>query len=645
MQTLEEVETTRYDNLPKVQKVVVFILFCIGIGAAVFYVFDFTINGVPLQQYAYYYLLVALFAGSAFLILPARKKDKRPSWYDLIAAIFVFGTCVYFSTNSTAITWGKWAIPSTLNFVLAFILALLVLEAARRVAGPIFMTVCIIFGSYPLFAEYMPGILWGRGFNLVETIGSLGFSPLGLVGIPTSVMAEILIGFLLFAGFLLASGAGTFFLNLALCILGRFRGGPAKVAVVASGFFGSLSGGIVSNIVATGSFTIPTMKRMGYPAHYAGAIETCASMGGVLMPPVMGAVAFVMVQFLSIEYAVVIVAAAIPALLYYFGLLMQVDAYAGKVGLKGLSREEIPSLKKTLAEGWPFIAVLVFLLWGLLYMRWEELTPFYATGLLFLLSFFRKETMITPRRLIATLATTGKLITQTFAMILPIGFIINGLVVTGMSGAFAAGLVQLGGENLFLVLIMGVVAIYIMGMAGLVVCAYIFLAITLAPALIEIANLNTLAVHLFLLYYANLGMITPPVAVASFVGAAIAKAPPMKTAIQAMRMAVVIYFVPFFFLFNPALILQGSLVESLYLFVLCLLGIILIAGGIEGYLLKVGRLSFWARIPLAIAGFLIGLPEWITTIIGAVLAAVIIAALLIRKRQEGLPTSQNPTVA
>jgi len=623
-----EYEALRYDGLPRPIKALFILLTMVGIGLAVAFMFSISIHGKTLSNTGYYYLLFALFGSAAFLILPMRKKSKgKLPWYDLVIAAIAFAIPMYFFTSSFQIQQVGWVpAPSNFIFTLALIYCFVMLEAARRMGGPIFLGLCVVLWFYPLYANHMPGILYGINYPFNHIVSFCTFGGEGIIGLPGRVMGEILIGFLIFAGMLMASGAGDFFLKLALGLLGKFRGGPAKVAVLSSGFFGSLSGSIISNIVSTGSVTIPTMKRMGYPAHYAGAIEACASTGGVLMPPVMGVVAFVMATITGIEYGTIIVAAAVPAALYYFGLLIQVDAYAAKVGLKGLPAEEIPSLKKTLKEGWPFIAVLVFLVWGLLYMRWEALSPYYASGLLFLLSFTSKRTMLTPRRLANAFKTMGQIITQTTALILPFAFILAGLVLTGTSSAFTSGLVALGGGNVVMILILGIVACYILGIMGMDLAAYIFLAISMAPALIQIGGLNVLAVHLFIIYYAMLAAITPPVAIGAFVGAAMAGASPMKTGLTAMRLGSVIYFIPLFFIFNPVLLLQGSLVEASYLIVLCFLGILFIAGGLEGYLLKMGELKLWMRPLLVIGGLAIAYPEWISTGIGA---AVVIATLAV----------------
>lgn len=632
MEDASKPEAGRYERLPRALKVTFIVLSIIGLLLAVQWAFNISFAGQVMTQHGYYYLLIASFSSGVFLILPARKKDKKARWYDLVAAVLVFGIGVYLFRHSWTIGIVGWFPPTTLQFALGVIFCLLILEGGRRMAGPIYLVICLVFGLYPLFAEHMPGILFGVSSSFSHVIASHAYGSDGITGLPAKVVGDYLIGFLVFAGVLIASGAGSFFLNLALGLLGRFRGGPAKVAVVASGFFGSLSGSAASNVVATGSVTIPAMKRLGYPPHYAAAIESCASTGGMFMPPVMGAVAFVMCSFLSIEYAVVIAAAAIPAVLYYYGLLMQVDAYAARNGLKGLSREEIPSMWKTLAEGWPFLAVFVFLVWGLVYMRWEFMAPWYATGLMIVLSFHRREAWMTPRRLVKTIVGIGTLVCQAMAVILPIAFIVNGLGITGTACAFTAGLVHLGGGNIALILLMGVVACYVLGMGGLMVAAYIFLAVTLAPAIIEVGQLNVLAVHLFIIYYATLSAITPPVAVVAFIAASLAGADPMRTAWQSVRLGVVLYFVPFFFVFAPSLILQGSLSEAVYLFVLCLLGVLLIASGLEGYLVKVGRVEAWARPLLVISGFLIGFPEWRTTITGAILALFTIAIMLLRRK-------------
>jgi len=285
----------------------------------------------------------------------------------------------------------------------------------------------------------------------------------------------------------------------------------------------------------------------------------------------------------------------------------------------------------------------LFLVWGLLIMQWEMYTPFYASVLMFALSFLHKETMMTPKKILATMATVGQMVTQTMAVMIPIAFIISGLTVSGTASSFTAGLVTLGGGNALLILLLGAVACYILGMAGMMISAYIFLAVTLAPAVIQL-GLNAIAVHLFILYYVMLSCITPPVAISAFVGAAIAGAEPMKTALTSMRLGIVVYFIPFFFVYNPILILQGgSLPELVYRFIMALVGVGLLGAGLEGYMWKVGKLHWLIRAFLFSAGLLILFPEKYSDILGgAVAIGALVMASYMKKRKSTAVDVKGP---
>ena len=561
-----------------------------------------------------------------------------------MAAVLGSGISIYFYANNWAIVNVGWNPATTMNMWLGVVLILLVIEGSRRVAGPVFVLVCVIIGLYPIFADKMPGVLFGFQYPFAHTMSLYAFGSNGLLGIPAKVMGLILIGFQVFAGVMIVTGAGKFFLSFAESTLGKYRGGPAKVAVVSSALFGSLSGSSLSNVVATGSITIPAMKQTGYPAHYAGAIEACASTGGGLVPPIMGNVVFVMVVFLGIDYATIMGAAIIPAILFYFGLMLQVDAYAARVGIKGISMEGVAPLRTVLKTGWPYISAIGFLIWGLAYMRWQPATAaFYGAALMMLLSFSRRETMLTPKRLLETAIMVGKLITQTFAVLIPVGIVVAGLVVTGTSAAFTASIVQLGGENIYLIMLLGIVASYILGMAGLITPGYIFLAVSFAPAAISVGQLDPVAVHLFIIYYVMLAVLTPPVATAAFLAAALAGASPMKTSLAAMRFGVVVYFIPVFFVFNPALILRGNPTDVLYLLPLCLIGVVFIAAGLQGYLWRVGNISLWVRGLLILGGFGIAFPEWWTTLGGAILLVPAVSAAVMLNRRNKLTADPSPS--
>ena len=613
-------EVTRLGDLYSWQSIVFVILSVCGLFSGLAYIFGFTWNGQRLLEGEYYWAFIGFFAAAAFIALPGRAGQKKVPFYDVIAAVVIIAVSFYFASNAWDMVQAGWS-----NLYLGVVVWLLMMELARRSGGIPFLLVVVLLGMYPLVADYFPGLLMGIPYQFEYMIEAHVFRAEGMMGITTKIVAEIILGFLVFAGVLLATGAGGFFIDLANASFGRYRGGPAKVAVVASGFMGSLSGSVFSNIAGTGSITIPTMKKVGYPAHYAGAIEACASMGGAVMPPVMGAIAFVMAITIGVDYATIMIAAILPSLLFYFGLLLQVDAYAARTGLKGMPKDQLPSVRKVLLRGWPFLSVMVFLIWGLLYMRWEYYTPWYACLLMIGLSFLQKDTRMTPRRFYDAIRQIGVLITQTAAIILPIAFVVSALTITGVTGSVTSGLVSLGGGNLYLIIFFGVLACFIMGMAGLAIVAYIFLAVTLAPAITQVGGLDTIAVHFFIVYYAMLSAITPPVGAAAFLAGTIAGAKPMRTCFTAMRLGIVIYFIPLFFLFQPALVLQGDLTPLLYVLPSIVVGIMMISGGLEGYLVGAGRVPNAIRLPLLAVGFAFSFPGFWTTMVSGVLAVLMVA--------------------
>jgi len=626
MSEIEPVEKVTRRRLPAGLRYLFYLSTTLTVALGIFYIFGLSVAGFSFMNWSYYYILMALLLPFVFLgfpIFPTTKEQaEKIPWYDLAAAIFAFAIPFYFSTIATQIDDQGWSMnPSPLLLFLGMILCVLVLESARRTGGSVFALISLLFTIYPLFAALVPGVFRGISFSFSATIGHHIYGAEGILGIPMKVIGELLIGFLLFAGLLIKTGAGEFFLNLAFALTGRFRGGPAKVAVISSGFFGSLSGSIFANIIGTGSVTIPAMKKAGFPPHFAGAVEACASTGGVLMPPVMGAVAFVMAAITDIPYGQICIAAFVPSFFYYLALVIQVDAYSARLGIKGLAREEIPSFWGTIKAGWHFLFVLLFLIWGLLFLKWEAMTPFYASALLILLAMVKKATRIKRKEQIFSLLDgVGNILMETAGIIVPLGLIISGLTITGMAAAFTSGILSLSQGIPFLALFFGAGACFILGMVGLLTPAYIFLAVTLAPSLVGV-GFNVMAVHLFIMYYAMLSAITPPVAVGSFLAASIAGAHPMKTGWQSMRLGIVIYIIPFFFVYQPVLILQGGSIPAfLFYFVTCIIGIFFLSGGIEGYTQGIGTLRKSEQVFLFIAGLLIAAPDVTITFIGFALA-------------------------
>jgi TRAP transporter 4TM/12TM fusion protein len=625
----------RYDYLPGPFKAVFIVLVLCTVLLFCYNVFSWRFLGFTLGDNRYYYLLYVVMMLPVFLVIPMRVKDaKKLPWYDVILGLITSGLALFFLLNLAPIEAGSWRNPP--NFLVlgaATAMCLLALESGRRVGKIPFLIICLVVGSYPLYAELLPGVFYGVSLGFPELMSRFAFSSIGILGIPAHVNGDILIGFLTFSGVLLATGAGRFFLEMAMALMGHYRGGPAKVAVISSALFGSLSGSAVSNVVATGSITIPAMKKLGYPAHYAGAIEACASTGGTIMPPVMGTIAFIMAAITNIEYGTILIAATIPAILYYFGLLVQVDGYAARSGLVGIPRDQLPSLRKVFKTGWPFIFSFVSLVIFLIYFHYGARSPILASVIMLALSFINKDTRLNWKKMEGLVASVGSLIMWTVAILLPVGLIVAGLKVTGMTANLINALVNLGQGNLILILLVTALASYVMGMIGMSLVPYLFLAVIMAPSVVKIGGLDILAVHFFLVYYVIMTGITPPVAIVSFIASGLSGSPPMKTAWTSLRLGIVLVFIPFFFVFNPALLMNGPPLEIFTLFTLCLLGIWILTSGLEGYLLKVGNLKWWARPLLVIGGFLIALPgDWYLTIIGMIISAMVAGIILLRKK-------------
>ena len=609
----------------------------LGILVVIDHVFMLNIFGkVLIFTSSYLYSLLTIYLSLVFIIYPAKRNTPRTKvpWYDALAFLLIVGITVVFIFHGRQILTGSWQFMAPMwASVCSIILLFLILEATRRVTGILLAIICFVFMTYPMFAGSMPGLLQGQQFSFLETVGFHILSQESVLGIPMNVVGNLVVGFIIFGSFLMVTGGGKFFYNFSMALFGHQRGGPAKVAVVASGLFGSMSGSAVSNVVTTGTMTIPAMKRIGYPAAYAGAIEACASTGGMLMPPIMGTTAFIMAMFLNITYLQVVIAAIIPSVLYYMALFFQVDGYAAKHNMRGFEAEELPSLGKTLLQGWPYLLAFVVLIY-LLVLRLEAQAPFYAAGVLWICAMLKKETRPSLQTMTSFLSESGKVLANLVGILASIGLIMGAFIVTGVGHALSRELVQLAGGNGYLLLIFGAIACFFLGMGMTVTAAYIFLAIVMGPAL-ESLGFNILAVHLFILYYAVTSNLTPPVAITAFVAAGVAEAPAFKTGFLSMRLGIIMYIVPFFFVLRPELVLQGPLLDCVIPFLTCVIGIFLLAGGFEGYLTGFGQSLKWPlRIPLIAAGFMLIKPGWKTDIVAGILAAVVIVYLLIRKKTE-----------
>jgi TRAP transporter 4TM/12TM fusion protein len=564
----------------------------------------------------YLYAILALLLPLTFIFFRAYEVARRDGvpWYDALLCAITFGVCLFFFLNSTNIVDQGWEFVAPAYAVaMSFALWILVLEAVRRAGGLAIFVIVAVFSVYPLFAASMPGPISGLASTPGEAAAYHAMSIESILGIPMRAFAELVIGFLIFGVALQHTGGGKFFLRLAFALLGGTRGGAAKVAIFASGLMGSMSGSVITNVLTTGVMTIPAMKRTGFTPHYAGGVEACASTGGVLMPPVMGATAFIMATIIEVPYADIAIAAVVPSALYFFGLFMQIDAYAAREKLQGLPREDLPRLAPALREGWYFVFVFVLLIVMLVYLRREALAPFYATAVLILLNQLFPHNRWGWAEFKDFLMASVVLLSELTAILAAVGLIVGALSMTGMAGTLVNDLVFLAGGSTLVLLFMGALTSFIMGIGMTVTAAYIFLAIVLAPALTQ-GGLSPMAVHLFILYWGMLSFITPPVALGAYAAAALAQASPMRTGLEAMRLGSIIYFIPFFFVLNPALILEGSWTNIGIATGSAFIGVTLVASALQGHLLGLGDLkqaglAQWpARLLIGLAGMSLATP-------------------------------------
>lgn len=539
----------------------------------------------------YLYLLTGLMLIMVFITFPSHKSNLNfVPWYDKVIMVAIAVIFSYFAWNAERIILDAWEYVAPVEgIVLALITWVIILEAGRRAGGwPIFFIV-LVLSLYPTYADKMPDVIAGIGMPIHDVAIFHVLGEESLFGVALNSFAMLVFGFILFGVALQYTGGGPFFINFAFSLLGHKRGGAAKVAIFSSGLMGSMSGGPITNVLTTGPLSIPAMRRTGFSRGYAAGVEACASTGGVLMPPIMGATAFVMASFLGVSYVTVAVAAIVPSLLYFYGLFMQIDAYAARNNLEGLPKDELPSLGKVFKEGWYFIAVFVVLIFMLVYMQREATAPFIATAALLIINQFTMHKMNLDKFLLMV-AATGRLMAELAGILAAIGLIVGALAVTGMAGTLANDLVYLAGDNVLVLLIMGALTSFVLGIGMTVTAAYIFLAIVLAPALIN-AGLDPLASHMFIMYWGMLSFITPPVALAAFAAATVAQVSAMRAGWEAMRLGAIIYFIPFFFVLNPALLLQGEWAGIAQNVGTALVGVAFISAGLQGYLLGFGRIG------------------------------------------------------
>lgn len=546
---------------------------------------------------------LALGLALAFLILPAKKGASRDSvpWYDMVLAALGFCAAGWIAIRYPHLVDSIFARPAE-AYIPGAIVVLLLIEALRRSTGWALVIIVVVFVLYALFGNYVPGRLAGRAQDWRNLAAYLAFDVNGILGLPMAVISTIVIAFVFFGSVLEVTGGGRFFTDASLIAMGRQRGGPMKICVVASCLFGMISGSAVADVVAIGIVSIPLMKNAGYPAHKAAGVQSVASTGAQLMPPVMGAAAFVMAEFLQTSYAAVALAALVPGLLYYSALFIQADLESAKLGMRGLPASEIPPARGLLT-GWPFVlsfAVLIVTLFQYNWLPERSALAAAAVAAVFACIFGYKGQRPTLRGLVRTIPRTGRGVVDIVLIGAGAGIVIGILNVTGLSFNLSYLLVQIGSSSAILLLVLSAIVSIILGMGMPTLGVYVLLAALVAPSLIQL-GINPMAAHMFILYFGMMSMITPPVAVAAYAGAALAKADPMRTGYSAVRFGWTAFIVPFLFVASPSLILIGKPGVIAEAIVTAFFGVWLISIAVVGYF---SRPVGW---PVRILFFIFGL--------------------------------------
>ena len=577
-----------------------------------------------------------------YLRYPLRRGAARGRvpWYDALAGLAGFAASWYVAFRFPYFSENLYLVPVD-GVVVSAILYVLCVEGLRRTVGNALVVIVLVFSFYALVGHLFPGALQTRAVTPERLIIYLGLDASALLGLVMLVGITVVIPFILFGQLLLHSGGSNFFNDIALALMGRYRGGAAKISVVASGMFGSISGIVVSNILATGVVTIPLMKRTGYPPHIAAAVEATASTGGQLMPPVMGVVAFVMADFLQIPYSAVVVAALVPSLLYFVALFIQADLEAARLGITRVEESQIPRLLGVLATGWIFLlpfAVLIYVLFAL--NKEAEEAAMYAAGTVFVLGAAlgyrgRRMPVLTLWRAIVE---TGNSAVDIIMISAAAGFIIGILQFTGLGSAVTNFLVALGGTNIVALLVIAAVLCIVLGMGMPTLAVYAMLATLVAPSLVDL-GIKPLAAHMFILYLGMMSFVTPPVAIGAFFAASMAGAEPLKTGFAATRFGWTAYIVPFLFVFSPSLLLQSNSVPGTAIAIAtAIAGIWLVSAAMVGFISR--PLPLAIRAGLLIAGLALLVPHEIAAwalwanVAAAPLGALLLAAELAAARRS-----------
>ncbi|MBN2395036.1 MAG: TRAP transporter permease [Candidatus Atribacteria bacterium] len=633
-QLVEEKEQKNTQEISRSRKLVgqaALVVALIAISMSIFQFYSAGFRMLPAMQHRAIHLSFALVL--SFLLYPGSKgQHQKISFLDYLFAILSIAIGLYLVIEYKELIY-RAGDPIFLDLLMGFIALFLVLEATRRVMGWPIVIVALAFLFYAYFGPYMPSAIAHKGYTLKRIIDHMYLTTQGIYGVAIYVSSTFVFTFVLFGALLEATGGSQFFIDFAFALTGRHRGGPAKAAVLSSGLMGMISGSAFANVITTGTFTIPLMKSVGYSPVFAGAVEAAASAGGQIAPPVMGAAAFIMAEMLGISYGKLIIYAALPALLYFLAVGVMVDFRAGKLGISGVSKEKLPKLIPILKKGghliFPPIAIIYFLVVGYTPIK----ASFYAIIITFIASMFRKETRLTPKRLMIAFEKGATNALSIVAACAAAGIIVGVVTLTGLGLKFASLIVDLSAGNLMLALFLTMISCIIFGMGMPTTALYVILATLVAPALVRMGVIPV-AAHLFIFYFGVFAALTPPVALSSYLAASIAKADGVKTALAGLKLALAAFLMPYIFALSPSLLLiDTSIGKILWILFTSLLGIFSLAGSIEGYFL-IDNIDIPKRLVLFVSALSLIVPTVITDTIGFAGVGLVSISMMIRKAKQ-----------
>lgn len=589
-----------------------------------FTLFAISINTfIRLNAQVHRSMFIAFILFLAYLLYPARKNAPKNTnkvpWYDILLALASSGSFLYMSFNYKQLI-SQAGSYTQFDMTIAIIAIVLLLEACRRVVGLPILIVVSCFIAYAYFGNYVPGYFSHRGFSLQRIATHLYFTTEGVIGTPLAVCSTFIFLFILFGAFLERTGIGQFFIDIANSLAGKATGGPAKVAVIASALQGTITGSSVANTVSSGSFTIPMMKKMGYRPEFAAAVEAAASTGGQIMPPIMGAAAFLMSEMTGIPYSNIIIAAIIPAFLYFTGIMIMVHLEAKRYGLKGLPPEEIPNFFRLMLGYWYLLIPLVVLVTMMMTGYTPARAALIAIVLSIVVSMFRKETRMDFMTFLGALEAGARNIIGVGVACAVAGMIVGTVTLTGIGLKLANGLLMLSGGNILLALFFTMIASIVLGMGVPTTANYVIMATITAPIVLQL-GVDLLPAHMFVFYFGIVADITPPVALAAYAGSAIARSNPLKTGVQATKLAIAAFIIPYIFALNPSLLLIGSEPLDIILVTLtALAGMTGVAAATEGYIFA--KMNPLIRIVSLIGGLMLIIPGLYTDLGGLALLSI-----------------------